>query len=143
MYDNIGNRVTSREGSGASAAAYTANSLNQYTAITREEEAPFAPGYDADGNQTKIQTSTGEWEVSYNALNQAARFIQGNRRVECRYDYLNRRIEKAVYEGEVLMSKNDSFITATCKSRNWTSPTRWKQRCPYCEKPICGILWNR
>ncbi len=105
MYDNIGNRVTSREGSGASAAAYTANSLNQYTAITREEEAPFAPGYDADGNQTKIQTSTGEWEVSYNALNQAARFIQGNRRVECRYDYLNRRIEKAVYEGEVLMSK--------------------------------------
>ena len=105
VYDNIGNRVTSREGSGASAAAYTANSLNQYTAITREEEAPFAPGYDADGNQTKIQTSTGEWEVSYNALNQAARFIQGNRRVECRYDYLNRRIEKAVYEGEVLMSK--------------------------------------
>ena len=98
-------RSTSREGSGASAAAYTANSLNQYTAITREEEAPFAPGYDADGNQTKIQTSTGEWEVSYNALNQAARFIQGNRRVECRYDYLNRRIEKAVYEGEVLMSK--------------------------------------
>ena len=47
----------------------------------------------------------GEWEVSYNALNQAARFIQGNRRVECRYDYLNRRIEKAVYEGEILMSK--------------------------------------
>ena len=33
VYDNIGNRVTSREGSGASAAAYTANSLNQYTAM--------------------------------------------------------------------------------------------------------------
>ena len=104
-YDNIGNRVTSREGSGASAEAYTANNLNQYTAITREEGASFAPAYDADGNQTKIQTSTGEWEVFYNALNQAARFIQGNRRVECRYDYLNRRIEKAVYEGEILMSK--------------------------------------
>lgn len=104
-YDNIGNRVTSREGSGASAEAYTANNLNQYTAITREEGASFAPAHDADGNQTKIQTSTGEWEVFYNALNQAARFIQGNRRVECRYDYLNRRIEKAVYEGEILMSK--------------------------------------
>ena len=104
-YDNIGNRVTSREGSGASAEAYTANNLNQYTAITREEGASFAPAHDADGNQTKIQTSMGEWEVSYNALNQAARFIQGNRRVECRYDYLNRRIEKAVYEGDILMSK--------------------------------------
>ena len=104
-YDNIGNRVTSWEGSGASAEVYTANNLNQYTAITREEGASFAPAYDSDGNQTKIQTSMGEWEVSYNALNQAARFIQGNRRVECRYDYLNRRIEKAVYEGEILMSK--------------------------------------
>jgi len=104
-YDNIGNRVTSWESSGASAEAYTANNLNQYTAITREEGASFVPAYDADGNQTKIQTSTGEWEVFYNALNQAARFIQGNRRVECRYDYLNRRIEKAVYEGEILMSK--------------------------------------
>ena len=104
-YDNIGNRVTSWEGSGASAEAYTANNLNQYTAITREAGASFTPAYDSDGNQTKIQTSMGEWEVSYNALNQAARFIQGNRRVECRYDYLNRRIEKAVYEGEILMSK--------------------------------------
>ena len=25
--------------------------------------------------------------------------------MECRYDYLNRRIEKAVYEGDILMSK--------------------------------------
>ena len=104
-YDNIGNRVTSWEGSAASAEAYTVNNLNQYTAITREAGASFTPAYDSDGNQTKIQTSMGEWEVSYNALNQAARFIQGNRRVECRYDYLNRRIEKAVYEGEILMSK--------------------------------------
>ena len=47
----------------------------------------------------------GEWEVSYNALNQAVRVIQGNRRVECRYDYLNRRIEKAVYEGDIQISK--------------------------------------
>lgn len=57
--------------------AYTANNLNQYTAITREAGASFTPAYDSDGNQTKIQTSMGEWEVSYNALNQAARFIQG------------------------------------------------------------------
>ena len=39
--------------------------------------------------------------------------------------------------------RNGSFITATCKSRNWTPPTRRKQRCPYCDKPICGIRWNR
>lgn len=76
-YDNIGNRVTSWEGSGASAEVYTANNLNQYTAITREEGASFAPAYDSDGNQTKIQTSMGNGEVSYNALNQAGKVHSG------------------------------------------------------------------
>lgn len=37
-YDNIGNRVTSWEGSAASAEAYTVNNLNQYTAITGRQE---------------------------------------------------------------------------------------------------------
>ena len=60
---------------------------------------------DTDGNQTRLQTVTGEWTVAYNALNQATCFTQGSKRVECRYDYLNRRVEKAVYEGETLMSK--------------------------------------
>ena len=104
-YDNIGNRMTSQEGAAGLSTIYTANRLNQYTDITQGEETPFVPTYDADGNQTKLQTSTGEWEVVYNALNQAVVFTQGSQRVECRYDYLNRRVEKAVYEGEALMSK--------------------------------------
>lgn len=142
-YDNIGNRVTSREGSGASAEAYTANNLNQYTAITREEGASFAPAYDADGNQTKIQTSTGEWEVFYNALNQAARFIQGNRRVECRYDYLNRRIEKAVYEGEILMSKKRFIYHGYLQIAELDAAAATESAMPVLRKPICGIRWNR
>lgn len=104
-YDNIGNRKTAQEGTEAPATAYTTNRLNQYTAIAEGMETPFAPTYDADGNQTKLQTSTGEWIVAYNALNQAMSFTQGDKRVECVYDYLNRRVEKAVYEGETLMSK--------------------------------------
>lgn len=104
-YDNIGNRKTAQEGTEAPATAYTTNRLNQYTTIAEGTETPFVPTYDADGNQTKLQTSTGEWEVAYNALNQATSFTQGSKRVECVYDYLNRRVEKAVYEGETLMSK--------------------------------------
>ena len=104
-YDNIGNRKTAHEGTDVPATAYTTNQLNQYTAIAEGTEPPFAPTYDADGNQTKLQTATGEWTVVYNALNQATSFTQGSKRVECRYDYLNRRVEKAVYEGETLMSK--------------------------------------
>ena len=104
-YDNIGNRKTAQEGTDVPATAYTTNRLNQYTEITEGTETPFVPTYDADGNQTKLQTSTGEWTVAYNALNQATCFTQGGKRVECRYDYLNRRVEKTVYEGETLMSK--------------------------------------
>ena len=104
-YDNIGNRKTSLEGTDSLPTAYVANRVNQYTDITEGEEVPFVPNYDADGNQTKLRTATGEWEASYNALNQAVSFIQGDRRIECVYDYLNRRVEKSVYEGESLMSR--------------------------------------
>lgn len=131
-YDNIGNRLTSQEGVEAAptvylsnnlnqyisgdrepsqegtegvAIAYATNSLNQYTSITGGEERPLIREYDEDGNQIKVKTSTGEWEVKYNALNQAVSFTQDTKRVECRYDYLNRRVEKTVYEGEVLVSR--------------------------------------
>ena len=104
-YDNIGNRKTSLEGTDSLPTTYVANRVNQYTDITEGEEVPFVPNYDADGNQTKLRTATGEWEASYNALNQAVSFIQGDRRIECVYDYLNRRVEKSVYEGESLMSR--------------------------------------
>ncbi|MCC8092189.1 RHS repeat-associated core domain-containing protein [Akkermansia sp.] len=104
-YDNIGNRKTSLEGTDSLPTTYVANRVNQYTDITESEEVPFVPNYDADGNQTKLRTATGAWEASYNALNQAVSFIQGDRRIECVYDYLNRRVEKSVYEGESLMSR--------------------------------------
>ena len=32
-------------------------------------------------------------------------FTQGNKRVECCYDYLGRRVEKSVYEGETLVAR--------------------------------------
>ena len=38
-------------------ATYVANRLNQYTDITEGTEPPFVPTYDADGKQTKIQTT--------------------------------------------------------------------------------------
>lgn len=131
-YDNIGNRLTSQEGAEAPSTVYVSNnlnqyvsgdrapsrggteevaivyetnSLNQYTSITGGEEKPLVREYDEDGNQIKVKTSKGEWEVKYNALNQAVRFMQDAKRVECRYDYLNRRVEKAVYEGGVLVLK--------------------------------------
>lgn len=69
-YDNIGNREMSREGT-AVPTAYETNELNQYISIGEGEQAVFVPQRDAAGNQTKIRTDTGEWDVAYNTLNQA------------------------------------------------------------------------
>lgn len=95
-YDNIGNRTTAREVE--EKTAYEANRLNQYTEITSGEEPPFIPEYDAEGNQTLVQTSTGEWTVAYDANNRPVSFTSedGQTVVECGYDYQGRRYMKKV-----------------------------------------------
>ncbi len=52
-------------------------------------------------NQTKVQTSTGIWEVTYNAENRPVTFDRSNEdgtstRVTCAYDYMGRRTTKKV-----------------------------------------------
>ena len=95
QYDNIANRKTAQELE--KEIAYESNPLNQYTDITGEEE-DFRPVFDADGNQTKIKTSTGIWEVSYDANNRPVVFTSQDGRtiVTCGYDYQGRRFEKKV-----------------------------------------------
>ena len=95
-YDNIGNRNTATEGE--EVTAYTANNLNQYTAIQENEEAAFVPSFDADGNQTLVKTSTGIWSVEYNAENRPVRFTSadGATIIECSYDTHGRRATKKV-----------------------------------------------
>ena len=61
-FDDIGNRETSSER--GTNSVYTANQLNQYTAVD-----DFAPQFDDDGNQTLIKTATGIWSVTYNGEN--------------------------------------------------------------------------
>ena len=96
-YDNIGNRKTAREDA-EEATAYTTGPLNQYTAIERGEEAAFEPVHDEDGNQTLIRTSTGIWQVAYNAENRPVRFVNESAKtvVECTYDYMGRRHTRKV-----------------------------------------------
>ena len=90
-FDEIGNRETANEA--RPETAYTANSLNQYSAV-----GDFVPAYDADGNATLIKTATGTWSVSYNAENRPVRFECAGTQtvVEMNYDYLGRRFEKKI-----------------------------------------------
>ncbi|WP_412256039.1 RHS repeat-associated core domain-containing protein [Akkermansia sp.] len=94
-YDNIGNRKSARELE--EEVSYDANRLNQYTDVARNE-VPFTPAYDADGNQTRIKTSTGIWEVSYDANGRPVIFTQEDAStvVTCSYDYEGRRFSKKI-----------------------------------------------
>ena len=97
-YDDIGNRTT------AEGKTYTANNLNQYTAIDT-----FAPQYDADGNQTLIKTSTGIWSVTYNAENRPVRWECGDVVVTMNFDRMGRRVfYKEEVNGEV--TKHHRFV---------------------------------
>ncbi len=78
----VGNRTT------AEGKTYTANNLNQYIAID-----DFAPEYDADGNQTKVQTETGIWTVTYNAENRPIRWQSGDTVITMAFDRMGRRVE--------------------------------------------------
>ena len=99
------------------ATAYTTGPLNQYTAIERGEEAAFEPVYDADGNQTLIRTSTGIWQVTYNAENRPVKFESedGGTTVECAYDYMGRRHTRKVSVNGTVSSYLRSCTVATCK----------------------------
>ena len=94
-YDNIGNRAAAVEDSSgvASRTEYTANELNQYTAI-----GDFTPTFDADGNQTLMKTTTGIWAVVYDAENRPVSFTntESNTIIECAYDHMGRRATKKV-----------------------------------------------
>ena len=75
QYDNIGNRKTSFEF--GDTTDYTTTDLNQYAGIVKNGDESFIPFYDEDGNQTKVKTSTGIWNVSYNAENRPVKFENG------------------------------------------------------------------
>ena len=105
-YDDIGNRTT------AEGKTYTANNLNQYTAIDG-----FAPQYDDDGihaptsmsevgNQTLIKTETGIWSVVYNAENRPIRWESGDTVIMMAFDRMGRRVEmRTVKDGEETLQR--------------------------------------
>ena len=139
QYDNIGNRKTAYELE--KELSYEANDLNQYTNISTEKTL-FIPDYDTDGNQTRIKTSTGIWNICYDANDRPVTFISEDERivVTCNYDCQGRRFEKKIvingttsghiyylYHGYLQIAELDLMypIPALLKSYLWdpTEPT--------------------
>jgi YD repeat-containing protein len=97
-FDNIGNRTTST--SSSFAASYTANALNQFSAIACTTPAKsLAPTYDADGDETCDGTWHYMWDGE-NRLTQAVNYagspVEGSKRLTFVYDYQSRRVRKTV-----------------------------------------------
>ena len=91
-YDGIGNRTAAEED--GEAFAYASNQLNQYTAVNGR-----ALTYDADGNT--LTTDDG-WLYTWNSENRLIRAEKGSVKFEAGYDYMGRRFEKKLYDGETL-----------------------------------------
>ena len=91
-YDGIGNRTAAEED--GEAFAYASNQLNQYTAVNGRELT-----YDADGNT--LTTDDG-WLYTWNSENRLIRAEKGSVKFEAGYDYMGRRFEKKLYDGETL-----------------------------------------
>lgn len=96
-FDNVGNRTISSELS--TETSYLTNNLNQYSEIVDKTlSGHFVPEYDADGNATLIETSTGTWQITYNGANRPVRFVNTETQtvVDCGYDSQGRRYFRKV-----------------------------------------------
>lgn len=101
-YDPIGNRNTANLTD--TAWTYTSNNLNQYT-LLQFGSTTENPNYDFDGN---MLTREG-WTQSWNGENRMIQAVKGNAKLQFSYDYMGRRIEKKVFDGETL-TKQIRFI---------------------------------
>ncbi|MDQ8209457.1 RHS repeat-associated core domain-containing protein [Coraliomargarita sp. SDUM461003] len=82
-FDKIGNRIGSV---GVSPNAYTANELNQYTAIVSTN-----PVHDLDGNLT---SDGGTWTYTWNNENRLASATDGTTTIDFTYDYQGRLVKR-------------------------------------------------
>ena len=106
--DPIGNRTTSSSTETGSSVTrnYTSNQLNQYTAI---DNPAAAPTYDDDGNTVSCPLSSGNWTMTWDAENRLVVAEKTGQRLEFKYDYAWRRVEKKVIIGEIV-SKCERFV---------------------------------
>ncbi|MFC1461731.1 RHS repeat domain-containing protein, partial [Verrucomicrobiota bacterium] len=111
-YDNIGNRESATNTTDGT-LTYTANNLNQYTAISDGKTESLL--YDLDGNLT----DDGEWLYTWNAENRlilvepVKKPKKGDKKLEFKYDYMGRRVRKTVstfQKKEWSVSSESTFV---------------------------------
>ena len=92
-FDPIGNRLTANLA--GTSYNYTTNMLNQYTVVNSNQ-----PTYDDDGNML----TNGSWTYTWNGENRMVQAVNGNTKLQFVYDYMGRRVEKKVFDGDTVVS---------------------------------------
>ena len=92
-FDPIGNRLTANLA--GTSYNYTTNMLNQYTVVNSNQ-----PTYDDDGNML----TNGSWTYTWNGENRMIQAVNGNTKLQFVYDYMGRRVEKKVFDGDTIVS---------------------------------------
>jgi RHS repeat-associated protein len=125
VYDAAGNRtrvVEDADGTGPGTAqerVYSANALNQYTAIS----GLAAPLHDIDGNTTLLQSGTRLWSYQYDAQNRLVSGTDGSTTFQFHYDARNRCVSRVIngevryltYDGWSLLEDRDNTGRLTAK----------------------------
>ena len=87
-YDAVGNRKT------ANGATYSVNNLNQYTAVSGEQNPVSAITYDRDGNMTSLTDANGTTTYTYDTLNRLVAVENATAGIDwsCTYDVFGNRV---------------------------------------------------
>jgi RHS repeat-associated protein len=95
-YDPMGNRQTATLASqGGASLTYTANSVNQYTAISAQP----APVHDANGNLTQQKGNSYTWDSENRLLSVVPNTpATGDKSLQYRYDAHHRRVTRTIQE---------------------------------------------
>jgi len=116
-YDPIGNRLSASRN--LDDLTYISNELNQYTQIANGQT--IEPTYDADGN---LLTFNG-WTFTWNGENRLATATNGTVTLSFSYDYMGRRIAKAIAGGATFAYTYDGWnLLRERKTVGGTSATK-------------------
>ena len=112
-YDHRGRIVRkgiSRGVGGLLAVIRSEPATNNSSLVTRSSSLYF-PAYDANGNQTLIQTETGIWSVIYNGENRPVLWSNGITNMVMAYDRMGRRVvknsQRFSYDGYLQIADNN------------------------------------
>ena len=115
-------------------------------AVTNRVHVPQSPevfAYDANGNQTVVETPTGRWTVEWNAENRPVRWTCGNRTLLMAYDHEGRRVRYVETTGgitnRVATFLYDGYLCITRTVNGVTDRFLWDPTEPVATRPLAMV----